>query len=56
MLGEYGGWLEVLDIKNAIITHAKRIIGYVSIIDIHAINETHFLLGSTDGLFKVTKE
>jgi hypothetical protein len=47
----------VLDIRNATINHTKKIIGqHDEIFDILAIDKTHFFLGSTDGLFKVTKE
>ena len=46
----------MLDISNATITHTKKILGQEIIFDILAIDQTQFLLGSSDGLFKVTKE
>ena len=58
LLGELHGWLEVLDVKNATITHSKRIfmLGHIHILDILAIDQTQFLLRSGIGLYKVTKE
>ena len=57
VLGEFGGWLEVVDIKTSSITttHKFTEAGY-GISDIIAIDDTHYLLGTRKGLLKTTKD
>jgi len=54
LLGGLYGWLEVFDMSSATITHTKFLSD--TICDIVAINETHFLLASSIGILRTTKE
>ena len=57
VLGEFGGWLEVVDIKTSSIkTIHKFTDAGNSITDIIAIDDTHYLLGTRKGLLKTTKD
>jgi hypothetical protein len=56
LLGEFNGWLEVFNITSATITHSQEIRVQTTIFDIIAIDETHLLLASSDGIFKSTKD
>jgi hypothetical protein len=56
LLGQDGGLLEVLDISTDTITHTQKIKKVYHICDIVVFDETHFLLASIIGLFKITKE
>ena len=56
MLVEYDGLLEVFDIISATITHSFQIKKLPPINDIVAINETHYLLASFNGLLKSTND
>jgi hypothetical protein len=56
LFGEHDGWLEVLDIPSATISHTWQIKEIFHIQAIEAIDKTQFLLASRSGLFKSTKE
>jgi hypothetical protein len=56
LLGEAGGWLEVFDINNSIITSSHRFKDGGGIFDILAIDGTHYLLADFKGLLKTTKD
>ena len=57
ILGEIGGWLEVVDINTSNITSTHEFTeGGYSIRDIIAIDDTHYLLAAHKGLFKTTKD
>ena len=56
MIVEYDGWLEVFDIISATITHSFQIKKLPPINDIVAIDKTHYLLASSNGLFKSTND
>ena len=57
LLGEFGGYLEVVDINNCNITstHEFKEAG-VCINDIAAFDDTHYLLATEGGLLKTTKD
>ena len=57
VLGENDGWLEVFDINTSAITSAHKFTeaGY-GIYDIIAIDDTHYLLATLEGLLKTTKD
>jgi hypothetical protein len=56
LLGGDEGWLEVFNMSSATITNSRQIIADRAIYDILAIDETHFLLVSYDGILKSTKD
>ena len=56
LIGGYNGWLEVFNIISGTITHSQKIRAQTTIYDIVAIDETHLLLASSDGILKSTKD
>ena len=56
LLGEYNGWLEVFNMNIGTITHTRLIREDATIWDILAVDETHFLLASSHGILKITKD
>ena len=56
LLGEYNGWLEVFNMSSATITQTRKIREGATIKDIVAIDESHFLLASDDGILKSTMD
>ena len=56
ILGEYKGWLEVVDIKTYNVTSTHKFIEGDDIYDIIAIDETHYLIADSLGLLKTTKD
>ena len=56
LLGEHEGWLEVVDIKTSSITSTNKFTEAGNIFDIIAIYDTNYLLCSTNGLWKTTKD
>jgi hypothetical protein len=57
LLSQSCGWLEVFDISSATITHSWKIReGYIHIFDIVAIDKTHYLLATSEGILKFNKE
>jgi hypothetical protein len=57
LLGENKGYLEVFDIETSIITSSHKFTeAEVGIIDILAIDDSHYLLAAWDGLLKTKKD
>ena len=57
ILGEIGGWLEVVDINTSNITSSHKFTeGGCGINDIIAIDDTHYLLAAHKGYLKTTKD
>ena len=56
LLGEIDGWLEVFNISSGTITHSQKSRAQTAIFDIVAVDETHLLLASSDGILKSTKD
>jgi hypothetical protein len=57
ILGENGGWLEVVDINTSNITSSHKFTeGGCAINDILAIDDTHYLLAAHKGLLKTNKD
>ena len=55
ILGEYKGWLEVVDIKTYNVTSTHKFNEGDDIYDIIAIDDSHYLLAAIKGLLKTTK-
>jgi len=55
LLGQYDGWLEVFEISSATIIHAWKIREATTIWDIEAIDKTHLLLATSEGILKSSK-
>ena len=56
ILGQYGGYLQVFDIKTSSITHTHQFTEGDHISDILAIDDTHYLLACKKGVLKTTKD
>ena len=56
LLGQYHGYLEVVDIKTSKITSNHQFTDGNGIRDILAIDDTHYLFAASKGLFKTTKD
>jgi hypothetical protein len=57
ILGENGGWLEVVDINTSNISSTHKFTeGGYSIDDLIAIDDAHYLLAAHKGLLKTTKD
>ena len=56
LLGEYNGWLELVEIKTSNVTHSHQFTEGDDIFDIIAIDDTHYLLAAYKGLLKTTKD
>ena len=55
-MGEYKGWLEVLDIQTYNITSAHKFSKGDTIRDIIEIDDNHYFLAALNGLLKTTKD
>jgi hypothetical protein len=56
LLGEYKGWLQVVDLKIFDFTSSRLFEEGDDIYDIAAIDDTQFLLATFKGLLKTTKD
>ena len=56
LLGEWEGWLQVVNLDNLLITSTHKFNEGGDIHDILAIDDAHFLLATAHGLLRATRD